>query len=57
MDIKPIESETIQDKVYVELMRAILSGRVPPGERLTIEGVAKMMNVSLMPVRLCPAKA
>ena len=56
MNIKPIESETIHNKVYEELLAAILSGRVPPGERITIEGIATIMNVSLMPVRLALQK-
>jgi len=56
MDIKPIQSATIQDQVYAELEKAIVSGRIPPGEKITIEGMAKLLKVSLMPVRVALQK-
>ncbi len=56
MDIKNIRSSTIQNTVYEELLDAILSGRITPGEKITIEGLAKLMGVSLMPVRVALQK-
>ena len=51
MKLKAIESETLQESVYNALVDAILSGRIAPGERITLESIAKQLNVSIMPVR------
>jgi DNA-binding GntR family transcriptional regulator len=51
MKLKVIESETLQESVYNALVDAILSGRIAPGERITLESIAKQLNVSIMPVR------
>lgn len=56
MDIKSVNITTVQDTVYEELLKAILQGKIPPGEKITIEGIAKMMNVSLTPVRVALKK-
>jgi len=56
MDIKPIRSYRIQDNVYEQLMEAILSGSIPPGQRITMEGLANIMDVSIMPVRVALQK-
>ena len=50
-EIKTIKSPTVQKAVYEELIDALLSGRIAPGEKITIEGLAKSMGVSIMPVR------
>jgi DNA-binding GntR family transcriptional regulator len=49
--LKAIESETLQESVYNALVDAILSGRIAPGERITLDGIARQLNVSIMPVR------
>ena len=56
MDIKPIKTSTIQDKVYDELLSVIISGRIMPGEKLNIENLANLFGVSLTPVRLALQK-
>jgi DNA-binding GntR family transcriptional regulator len=56
MDIKPIRSSRIQDNVYEQLLEAILSGSIPPGQRITMEGLANIMDVSIMPVRVALQK-
>jgi DNA-binding GntR family transcriptional regulator len=56
MDIGSIQLSTIQERVYDELLKAILAGRIAPGEKLTIEGIAKSMGVSLMPIRIALQK-
>jgi len=56
MDIKPIQSTRVQDSVYEELLQVILSGRILPGETITLEGLAKIMDVSVMPVRVALQK-
>ena len=47
-----VQSSTIQNAVYEELLEGVLSGRISPGEKLTIENIAKLMGVSLTPVRV-----
>lgn len=42
---------TLQDNVYAELRASLMSGRLPPGHRLTVRGVAEIMGTSVMPVR------
>ena len=51
MALKEIESGTLKDSVYRRLLDAILSGAISPGKRLTLQGIAKQLNVSVMPVR------
>jgi DNA-binding GntR family transcriptional regulator len=49
--IHPVRIETVKEKVYRELSRAIFTGRLAPGERLLEEKIADRMQVSRMPVR------
>ena len=46
----------MQDAVYDELLQAIISGQIEPGEKITIEQIAKHVNTSEMPVRGALAK-
>lgn len=48
---KPVSVRTKQEIVLEELERSILSGRIPPGERLLAEEIARQMKVSRIPVR------
>jgi DNA-binding GntR family transcriptional regulator len=50
--INPVSQASVQDLVYEELLLAILSGRIHPGEKITLGGAAKLLQVSLMPVRV-----
>ncbi len=43
--------EPIHQWVFRGLRRAIMSGRFPPGQAVTIRGLAERMGVSAMPVR------
>lgn len=43
--------ETIHQWVFRGLRRAIMSGAFPPGQAVTIRGLAEAMGVSAMPVR------
>ena len=45
------DDETAQEWVYRALRFAVISGQVQPGRALTIRGIAKMLDVSAMPVR------
>jgi DNA-binding GntR family transcriptional regulator len=51
MLLKKLKSVTLQDAVYDELVQAIISGRIKPGEKITLEQMAKDLDVSIMPVR------
>jgi DNA-binding GntR family transcriptional regulator len=51
MELKAIQTSTLQEAVYDELVSAILSGKIAPGERITLEKIARQLNVSIMPVR------
>ena len=56
MDIKPIQASRIQDNVYEQLLESILSGGIPPGQRITMGELARLMHVSIMPVRVALQK-
>jgi DNA-binding GntR family transcriptional regulator len=49
--LSPIQGKSLYMQVYKELMGAILSGRIAPGESLTLEGISAELKVSLTPVR------
>jgi len=49
--LKPIQMVSASEVVYQGLLEAIVSGAIPPGERLVPEKIAAQMNVSRMPVR------
>jgi DNA-binding GntR family transcriptional regulator len=42
---------TIQETVHAELFKAIICGRIPPGEKIVIDKIAMQMRVSRIPVR------
>lgn len=49
--LDPVRSEpALIDQVHDQLVEAISIGRLPPGERLTQERVADLLNVSRQPV-------
>lgn len=46
-----IETRTRQEVVFQELEKAIISGNIPPGQKLATEEIAQRMGVSRIPVR------
>jgi DNA-binding GntR family transcriptional regulator len=56
MKLKEVKASSLQDAVYDELFQAIISGQIKPGEKITIEQIAKHVNTSEMPVRGALAK-
>ena len=48
---EPVKHTAVHRSVYQQLFRAIVSGRIPPGERLVTHQLAKQLNVSQAPVR------
>jgi DNA-binding GntR family transcriptional regulator len=49
--LAPVGRETVQDRVYTELRRALISGLFEPNQVLTIRGLADALMTSTMPVR------
>jgi DNA-binding GntR family transcriptional regulator len=47
----PVGRETVQDRVYSELRRALIGGLFEPSQVLTIRGLADALATSTMPVR------
>ncbi|HRO60158.1 MAG TPA: GntR family transcriptional regulator, partial [Burkholderiaceae bacterium] len=48
---RPIERESLSRRVYRDLREMLIAGQLQPGERLTLDGVAKALGTSHMPVR------
>lgn len=48
---EPIESTTNQGKIFKELLNAIITHKIPPGTKLTTDGIARTFGVSQSPVR------
>lgn len=46
-----IETLSRQEAVFQELEKAIISGKIPPGQKLITEEIARQMGVSRIPVR------
>lgn len=49
--LAPVERETLQNQVYLQLREALMAGRFRPGQSLTLRSVAEALGVSHMPVR------
>jgi DNA-binding GntR family transcriptional regulator len=49
--VAPLERRTLGEKVYVELRELLVSGRLAPGEKLSLRSAAEALGVSMMPVR------
>jgi DNA-binding GntR family transcriptional regulator len=49
--LAPVGRETVQDRVYTEMRRALIGGLFEPSQVLTIRGLADALATSTMPVR------
>jgi len=49
--LSPVGRETVQDRVYLELRRALIAGVFESGQVLTVRGLAEALLTSTMPVR------
>ena len=49
--ISKLERETLHDRAYLEVKRAIMSGAIRPGATITIRAMAAALGTSPMPVR------
>jgi DNA-binding GntR family transcriptional regulator len=51
VSLAPIARETVQERVYRELRKALIYGKFGPGQTLTIHELANSLETSTMPVR------
>jgi DNA-binding GntR family transcriptional regulator len=49
--VSKLERETLHDRAYLELKKAIMSGAIRPGVTITIRAMASALGTSPMPVR------
>jgi DNA-binding GntR family transcriptional regulator len=48
---RPIAHESMSQRVYRDLRELLIAGQLQPGERLTLDSVARALGTSHMPVR------
>jgi|SRR5690625_430233 len=49
--LEPQKHTTMAESVYLSIRQLLLTGKIPPGERVTLRGLAKALGTSSMPVR------
>lgn len=49
--LTPLARDPLHERVYLELKRSLMAGRLTPGTKLTVRGVAQALGVSNSPVR------
>ena len=51
LTLAPVGRESVQDRLYTELWRALISGLFAPGQVATIRQLSDALMTSTMPVR------
>jgi len=49
--VEPLDRQTLGERAYAKLADLLISGRLGPGEKLSLRAAADMLGVSIMPVR------
>ena len=49
--VEPLDRQTLGERAYAQLADLLISGRLAPGERLSLRTAAEVLGVSIMPVR------
>src|SRR5213075_1783581 len=49
--VEPLDRQTLGERAYAQLAELLASGRLAPGERLSLRTAADVLGVSIMPVR------
>jgi DNA-binding GntR family transcriptional regulator len=49
--VRPIAARSVSEQVTNEIRRSILGGALPPGQSLSLRGLADQLDVSFIPVR------
>jgi DNA-binding GntR family transcriptional regulator len=49
--VEPLDRQTLGERAYSQLADLLMSGRLAPGEKLSLRAAADVLGVSIMPVR------
>jgi DNA-binding GntR family transcriptional regulator len=49
--VQPLDRQTLGERAYARLADLLISGRLAPGEKLSLRSAADVLGVSIMPVR------
>lgn len=49
--VEPLDRQTLGERAYAKLADLLISGRLAPGEKLSLRTAAESLGVSIMPVR------
>jgi DNA-binding GntR family transcriptional regulator len=49
--VEPLDRQTLGERAYAQLAELLISGRLAPGEKLSLRNAAEVLGVSIMPVR------
>ncbi len=49
--VEPLQRQTLGERAYAQLADLLISGRLAPGEKLSLRAAADVLGVSIMPVR------
>ena len=49
--VEPLDRQTLGERAYAQLADLLMSGRLAPGEKLSLRAAADVLGVSIMPVR------
>ena len=49
--VEPLDRQTLGERAYAQLAELLISGRLAPGEKLSLRAAADVLGVSIMPVR------
>ncbi|MCX7308410.1 MAG: GntR family transcriptional regulator [Afipia sp.] len=49
--VESLDRQTLGDRAYAQLSELLISGRMAPGEKLSLRQTAEVLGVSIMPVR------
>lgn len=56
LDLVAVERSTLSDQVHEQLSEFLISGRLAPGDQLSLRGLSQTLGVSVMPVREAVAR-
>jgi len=51
LNLEPLDRQTLGERAYAKLADLLISGRLAPGEKLSLRAAADVLGVSIMPVR------
>lgn len=49
--VEPLDRQTLGGRTYAQLSELLMSGRMAPGEKISLRQTAEVLGVSIMPVR------